>query len=152
MTVNFLLTVTAWEFPIQFCFFVPTRKWFSQLHFHFQLICCSLTALQYEVHAAIATDGVAWSDGLSRLWALQKRTNRSSCRFSCGLGCAQGTMYYRGAHWRYLANMTEPSMCGGDPALCQITLTTCSYYDREVCPATSTFDLHIDRVKVNLHA
>jgi len=23
------------------------------------------------------------------------------------------------AHWRYLANTTEPSMCGGDAAFCQ---------------------------------
>jgi len=30
-----------------------------------------------------------------------------------------------GAHWRHLKNMTEPSMCGGDAALRQITLTTC---------------------------
>jgi len=29
------------------------------------------------------------------------------------------------AHWRHLKNTTEPSMCGGDAALCQITLTTC---------------------------
>jgi len=28
-----------------------------------------------------------------------------------------------GARWRHLANATEPSMCGGDAALCQITLT-----------------------------
>jgi len=33
--------------------------------------------------------------------------------------------YIRGAHWRQLKNTTEPSMCGGDAALCQITLTTC---------------------------
>jgi len=32
---------------------------------------------------------------------------------------------YVGAHWRDLVNTTEPSMCGGDAALCQITLTTC---------------------------
>jgi len=32
---------------------------------------------------------------------------------------------YMGAHWRYLKNTTEPSMCGGDAALYQITLTTC---------------------------
>ena len=31
-----------------------------------------------------------------------------------------------GAQWRHLANMTEPSVCGSDAALCQITLTTCS--------------------------
>ena len=29
------------------------------------------------------------------------------------------------AHWRYLANTNELSDCGGDAALCQITLTTC---------------------------
>jgi len=36
--------------------------------------------------------------------------------------------YTWGAHWRHLANTTEPSMCGGDAALCQITLTTCYCY------------------------
>ena len=30
-----------------------------------------------------------------------------------------------GTHWRHRANTTDPSMCGGDAALCQITLTTC---------------------------
>jgi len=34
-------------------------------------------------------------------------------------------VYIWGAHWCHLKNMTEPSMCGGDAALCQITLTTC---------------------------
>ena len=34
---------------------------------------------------------------------------------------------YMGAHWRHLANTSKPSMCGGDAALCQITLTTCYY-------------------------
>jgi len=33
--------------------------------------------------------------------------------------------YIWGAHWRHLKNITEPSMCGGDAALRQITLTTC---------------------------
>jgi len=33
--------------------------------------------------------------------------------------------YIWGAHWRHLANKTEPSVCGGDAALCQITMTTC---------------------------
>jgi len=31
-----------------------------------------------------------------------------------------------GAHWRNLVNTIEPSVCGGDAALCQIILTT--YY------------------------
>ena len=34
---------------------------------------------------------------------------------------------YMGAHWRHLANTTEPSMCGGNAALCQITVTNCYY-------------------------
>jgi len=33
--------------------------------------------------------------------------------------------YIWGAHWCHLKNTTEPSMSGGDAALCQITLTTC---------------------------
>jgi len=40
--------------------------------------------------------------------------------------------YIWGAHWRHLKNTTEPSMCGGDAALCQITLTTCCYYYYEL--------------------
>jgi len=32
------------------------------------------------------------------------------------------------AHWRYLANTIEPSVCGGDVVLCQITSTACYYY------------------------
>jgi len=38
--------------------------------------------------------------------------------------------YIWGAHWRHLKNTTEPSMCGGDAALCQITLITCCNRDR----------------------
>jgi len=37
----------------------------------------------------------------------------------------------RGAHWRNLANRTESSVCGGDAASCQITLTTCYYWENE---------------------
>ena len=36
-----------------------------------------------------------------------------------------------GAHWRHLANTTEPSMCCGGAACCQITLTTCCYRCRD---------------------
>ena len=32
-----------------------------------------------------------------------------------------------GAHWRHLANATESSVCSGDAALCQITLTSWYY-------------------------
>ena len=34
-------------------------------------------------------------------------------------------MLDEGAHWHYLANTIEPSVCSGNAALCQITLTTC---------------------------
>jgi len=32
------------------------------------------------------------------------------------------------AHWRHLANTIEPSVCGSNAVLCQITLTTCYHY------------------------
>ena len=31
-------------------------------------------------------------------------------------------------HWHQLENTTEPTVCGGDAALCQIALTACYYY------------------------
>jgi len=40
----------------------------------------------------------------------------------------------RKAHWRHLANTIEPSVCGGDAVLCQITLTTCYYKANECRP------------------
>ena len=36
------------------------------------------------------------------------------------------------AHWRHLANTIEPSVCGSDVVLCQITLTTCYHYYNSV--------------------
>ena len=36
--------------------------------------------------------------------------------------------YIWGAHWRHLKNTTELSMCGGDAAFRQITLTICYHY------------------------
>jgi len=39
---------------------------------------------------------------------------------------------YMGSHWRHLANTTEQSVCGGDAALCQITLITCFTAHRKV--------------------
>jgi len=35
-------------------------------------------------------------------WAVQKWLNRSRCRLGCGLGWADGSMCYMGAHWRCL--------------------------------------------------
>ena len=36
------------------------------------------------------------------------------------------------AHWRHLANTTEPSMWSGDAVLCHITLTICFLCKDEV--------------------
>jgi len=55
-------------------------------------------------------------------WAVQKWLYRSRCRLGCGLGRAEGSICYMGSLWRHLANMVELSVCGGDAALCQITL------------------------------
>jgi len=53
--------------------------------------------------------------------------------------------YICGAHWRHVANMTAPSMCGADAALCEITLTTCSI----ICVRLLTrFTLAIKVVKI----
>jgi len=72
-----------------------------------------------------------------------KRLNRSICRLdfwfvdSGGPQEAQAQPYSPGnahmcpmcpdgrARWRHLANTIEPSICGGDAVLYQITLTTC---------------------------
>jgi len=51
--------------------------------------------------------------------AIQKGAELVRCE--CRLRCSRW-----GAHWRHLAYMIEPSVRGGDAALCQIPLTTCS--------------------------
>jgi len=61
-------------------------------------------------------------------FAMQKRLKRSRYHLRCGLEGAAGSMCYTGAHWRNLANTTEPSVCCSDEALSQITLTTCFWY------------------------
>jgi len=62
--------------------------------------------------------------------ALQKRLNRSICRLDVDSGWPKEACIRWGAHWRHLANTTEPFVCGGDAACCQITLTTCYYSSR----------------------
>jgi len=41
--------------------------------------------------------------------------------------CHRTIMLVAGAHWRLLAKAILPSMCDGDAASCQITLTTSKY-------------------------
>jgi len=71
----------------------------------------------YNFGCMAASDLLFDSDGRFRGQSIQRRHGRD--RVS------------KGAHWSHLANTTEPSMCGGDAALCQITLTACYYYLRQ---------------------
>jgi len=58
------------------------------------------------------------------LWTTRDRTRYC---FQDSLMCAKEPfILVAGAHWRLLIDAIEPSVCGGDAALCQITLTT--YY------------------------
>jgi len=43
-------------------------------------------------------------------------------------GCRLGCTVWGCTYWRHLANTNESCVCGGDAALCEITLTTCYYY------------------------
>ena len=53
-----------------------------------------------------------------------KATQQGAAPVKCG--CRLGRTRWS-AHWRNLANRAEPSLCGGDAALCQMTLTSCSH-------------------------
>ena len=58
---------------------------------------------------------------MSGSWYTQSdSTEGSTGMVWMSMGCTRW-----GAHWRHLVNMTEPSICGSDAALCQVTLTTC---------------------------
>ena len=66
-------------------------------------------------------------------WSASKmQILQTPCRCPAPKGRCHGNHFfgflYMGAHWRHLANTTAPSVCGGDAALRQTTLTTCYYY------------------------
>jgi len=66
-------------------------------------------------------------------WGLSGQPTKCRyCRYLAPKGRCHGNhflaFYIWRAHWRHLANTTQPSVCGGDAALCEITLTTCQYY------------------------
>jgi len=64
------------------------------------------------------------AEPLDLLFGLWTRVGRRKHKFShirqVALVCAHGR-----EHWHHLTNMIEPSVCGGNVVLCQITLTTC---------------------------
>ena len=96
----------------------------------------------------IAITGFVWTVA-TRLLLMEGLSGQpTKCRYCNTLQLRDVAMasifmafYIWGAHWCHLANTctTEPSMYGGDVALCQITLTTCYYYlsvptpKQEVC-------------------
>ena len=76
-------------------------------------------AMQYTSH-------VLWSLCLFMCWArVEPQNGSSSIQFSLTgrLMQTRVTMCYRGIHLYNVATMSEPSGCGGNAALCQITLT-----------------------------
>jgi len=73
----------------------------------------------------VATRQLVVEGGLS-----SNPTEGRYCRYPAPIGRCHDNLFgilYMGARWRHLANTAEPSVCGGDAALCQITLTTCYY-------------------------
>jgi len=46
------------------------------------------------------------------------------------------------AHWRHLPNTTEPSVCGGDAVLCEITLTACCCFFFRLFVTVLLFHVH----------
>jgi len=60
-------------------------------------------------------------------FAVQKQLIRSRCGLGVDSGGPKEACIRWDAHWRHLANTTELFMFGGDVALCQITMTTCSF-------------------------
>ena len=52
-------------------------------------------------------------------WPIYSERLSKGAPVRCGLGVLDGD-----AHWRHLSYTTEPSVCCGDAALCQITLVT----------------------------
>jgi len=79
-----------------------------------------------------------------QLWGRKRgrpRTGRDGRYIQCGRFAGWDVLDWGCTYWRNLANMTEPSVCGGDAALCQITLTTCVDVKR-TWNATDSIVLH----------
>jgi len=55
---------------------------------------------------------------------------------------------HEGAHCRHLANTIELSMCGGDAACCQITLTICYYICKKLISLKHCVRSQITRLKL----
>jgi len=97
----------------------PKKRYINTLPFLFPLC----TQMQPTV-----TDWVAWSVIL-----VSPAKTAEPIKIPFGLQNRVGPCVTWGAHWRDLANTTEPSICSGDRPFCQITLTTCLTWHYVVC-------------------
>ena len=114
-------TVYQWMNTLHHAF--PVELYFVRLCDQYVVVCL----LPIFISDAIAHDASCskfTNLGGQAIW-------RRHSRFRGSKGCCHGNHFwlsiYGGAHWRHLKNTTEPSMCGGDAAFCQITLTTCLF-------------------------
>jgi len=83
-------------------------------------VSCAKTAEPIEMPFWMPTEVDPGNHALDRVQILMRRGNFG---MQTRLGPTKHILD-GGAHWRQLANTTEPSVCGGDASLCQITLTT----------------------------
>ena len=94
-------------------------------------ICCNWLfwlSLGYNFGCMIASDMLFDSRG----WVFGVKQSDEDSQFRGSKGRCHGNHFLAfcicGAHWCHLANTTEPSVCSGDAALCQISLTTCFFW------------------------
>jgi len=66
-----------------------------------------------------------WTDRFA-VWILESGGSKEAQVQSYSPGGGNVITHHLKAHWRHLANTTEPSVCGRDAVLCQTTLTTCN--------------------------
>ena len=102
-----LLAYTIWKTEADICI----HSW----------IACKVTTLRgYKC--------VSWSAGRSvTVVSPGKTAEPTEMSFGWRTQVGPRKLVLDGVHWRHLANTTELSMCGGNAACCQITLTTCYY-------------------------
>jgi len=127
------LTAVAIPFPISNAFLHAPLT--SKLLYHrlLQLVfVCLWSSDNWVLLRPVVTDGVAWSVGLSideSVTVVSPTKIAEPAEMLLGLWTRMGprNRIRWGAHWCYLANTTEPAVCGDDAALCHISLITCSW-------------------------
>jgi len=90
-----------------------------------------------RVRGSFGGENLPARDMPGHVWELicSKRLSRGQNQYGVDAdwGCTRWA-----AHWRYLTNTTELSVCGGNEPLCQISLTTFSYCLLSILQRVST--------------